>query len=234
MPDPKPSTPDPDTGRLNIVAGVLAAVLPGLGHFYLGQKRRAAYAASGILGLFFGGLLIGGIDVIDAREDRWWFLGQSFVGPLALGANWLHQNHFKVYEVVLPTGELSPTNAPTIYEDELPFRFRSAGPNEKRVVADVSIIDRESGQTRTQALGIAVPAGDGEGPPNRKSLAKVNELGTLYALCAGMMNLIAILDALVPTRAPGHDQRNAQARAAQARRDDQADDPVHPDRETVA
>jgi len=72
--------PDPGTGRVNLVAGVLAAVLPGLGHLYLGQARRAAYAAAAVLGLFFGGLLIGGIDVVDAREDKWWFVGQAFVG----------------------------------------------------------------------------------------------------------------------------------------------------------
>lgn len=227
----KRAQPDPHTGRLNIVAGVLAAVFPGLGHVYLGQRRRAAYAATGVLGLFLGGLLIGGIDVVDAKEDKWWFVGQAFVGPLTLGTNWVHQNHFKLYEVTLPKEQNA---APTVYTDELPFRFRSAHPGERRTIANVTIIDRNSGQTATRALPIAVPAGEGEGPPNRKSLAKVNEIGTLYVLCAGMMNLIAILDALVPTRAPGHDQRIAQARAAQQRRDEQAGDFVHPEGETVA
>jgi hypothetical protein len=39
------------------------------------------------------------------------------------------------------------------------------------------------------------------GPPNSKSLAKMNEIGTLYSTIGGMLNLIAILDAAFHRRA---------------------------------
>lgn len=233
MPDKaKKAQSEASVGRVNIVAGVLAALLPGLGHFYLGQTKRAVLAAVGVLGLFFGGVFIGGIDVVDAKEDKWWFLGQAFVGPIALGTDWVHQNHYKLYDV-----GATATSNPIIEAREMPARFRTARPDEKRIVGPVTVRNWEQDGRKTDVvidLPYAVPAGEGEGPPNRKSVAKVNEIGTLYALCAGMMNLIAILDALIPTRAPGHDERNKRARAAAQRREEQADDKVHPEAETVA
>src|SRR5690606_8903547 len=80
------------------VAALLAVLLPGLGHAYLGEMRRGACVAAGVLGLFFGGMLIGGIDVVDRQEDPIWFLGEALVGPLAFGVNWVHQNQFKVVD----------------------------------------------------------------------------------------------------------------------------------------
>lgn len=105
MPGTDPQTPAADAQEahpghppvvVRPIAGVLALVLPGLGHLYLGQIRRGQYIALGILSLFLGGLLIGGIDAIDSREDRLWFLGQACVGPLAFVVDHLHQNNFKV------------------------------------------------------------------------------------------------------------------------------------------
>jgi len=160
-----PPSPAHQSPRLDPVAGVLALLLPGLGHFYQGHRLRAAYVALGVLGLFFGGILIGGIDSVDSREDRIWFLGQALVGPIAFGADHLHQTRFKVLDQI--------TNQP-----------RSADPGEAR-------------DPRT-ARPYADPTGNG--PPNIKSLAKVNELGTLFSTIAGMLNLIVIIDAGLTTR----------------------------------
>lgn len=82
--------------RFDPVALVLAYIFPGLGHWYLGEKKRAVLIASGILGLFVGGLLIGGINAVDRKEDKIWFLGQAIVGPVAFGVDYIHQNHLKV------------------------------------------------------------------------------------------------------------------------------------------
>jgi hypothetical protein len=160
-----PSTPTPQP-TFDPVAGVLAALLPGLGHLYQGHARRAGYIALGVLGLFFSGLLVGGIDSIDSREDRIWFMGQALVGPLAFAVDHVHQTRFKVVDARAPGG------------------LRSANPDERR--------DPSSRKP--------VPAEPGEGPPNDKSLAKVNELGTLFSTVAGLLNLIVILDALLTTR----------------------------------
>ena len=80
---------------MRVVALVLAWVWPGLGHISLGQRRRGLLIMGGILFLFFGGLLIGGLDVVDSRRDRLWFIAQSLCGPIAFGADWASQNLVK-------------------------------------------------------------------------------------------------------------------------------------------
>jgi len=84
--------------RFNPVAGVLAYLLPGLGHWYLGEAKRGLLIGAGVLWLFFGAVLIGGIDSVDRVEDKWWFVGQAGVGPIAFAADLVHQTQFKVVD----------------------------------------------------------------------------------------------------------------------------------------
>ena len=122
---------------------MLALLLPGLGHAALGQTRRAVLIGASILSLFAGGILIGGIDCIDRREDQWWFLGQAFVGPTAFAVDAYHQS--------------------------------------------LKVKDPASGALRA-------PNPD-ENPRFEKSLGRVNEIGSLFTAIAGLLNVIAILDA---------------------------------------
>ncbi len=151
---PAAHLPPREPERFEPIAALFAVLLPGAGHYILGETRRALLIAAGVLGLFFGGIFIGGIDVIDRKEDRIWFLGQALVGPVAFGVDYLHQQHFKIRESV-PGGE----------------RLRSPNPDEN--------------------------------PRSRKSLGRMNELGTLFAAVAGMLNLIVIIDAAYHRRSGG-------------------------------
>lgn len=155
-------------------------MLPGLGHLAQGQTKRGVLICVGVLGLFFGGLLIGGIDVVDREEDRLWFMAQSLVGPLAFGVDFIHQNHFKV----LDSGDPSKGRPPML---------RSALPGEIRD-PDTPFFT----PARPKAAAIDPATGKSEPPPNMKSIAKVNELGTLFCAVAGMMNLIVAIDAAFP------------------------------------
>lgn len=49
----------------------------------------------GVLFLFVFGLLIGGVDVVDMRRDRLWFLAQACNGPIAFLADFLNQAFLK-------------------------------------------------------------------------------------------------------------------------------------------
>jgi hypothetical protein len=158
---PMNSSQAPSSPLFRPASLVAAIVLPGLGHFIGGERLRGILIAVGVLGLFFGGMLIGGIDVIDSREDRVWFFGQALVGPTAFAVDWAHQTQFKV---------IDPTTR----------QLRTAYPGEGR-----------------DPSGMAVAGGT---PPNIKSINKVNDIGTLYATIAGMLNLICILDAGWPPR----------------------------------
>ena len=118
--------------RFTPFAAVLAWVWPGLGHISLGQRRRGGLIMFGVLFLFLGGVLIGGIDAVDRREDPLWFLAQAVCGPIAFATDLANQ----------------------------------------RLVSDPQLRLR------------------------RKGLSHVNEIGTLFAALAGLMNLVVILDAL--------------------------------------
>jgi hypothetical protein len=76
-------------------AAVLAWVLPGLGHWVLGQRVRAARIAAGMAVLMLGGLLIGGVDSVDSENDRLWFIAQMGAGPLVLAIDAANQSGVK-------------------------------------------------------------------------------------------------------------------------------------------
>lgn len=115
--------------------------------------------------MFVGGLLIGGISVVDRRSDRLEtglsFIGQAFVGPIAFVVDGIHQSHFKG-------------------QDPATLRRREA----------------LRGERIQNGVIVAAPGAE---PPMQRSLGKVNEIGVLYCLIAGMVNFIACLDALFPT-----------------------------------
>lgn len=139
MTDQPRSQPD----RLQPVALILAFLLPGAGHAFLGDLRRGVCVGAGVLSLFVAGLLIGGIDAVDRKEDFWWFVAQAGVGPVAFATNAAHQS--------------------------------------------LKVPDPVTGQRRS-------PYPD-ENPRYTKSLGKINEIGALYCALAGLLNLIAMIDA---------------------------------------
>lgn len=207
-----PSTSSHDHTVFNPAAGLAAVLLPGAGHLVLGERKRAALIATGVLGLFFGGILIGGIDVIDSREDKVWFFGQALVGPIAFGVDYLHQHAFKG----IPTGNGTPIQRNPVdgkwHVDELRLAAaldsaRSAYPYETRQTLPVTVetltADGRARESRTVPMPLLTGTVENRAstpPPNVKSLSKVNELGTLFATIAGMLNVIVIVDAALPGR----------------------------------
>lgn len=172
--------------QLQPLAGLLAFVLPGLGHAYLGEVRRGIFIAAGILGLFFGGILVAGLDAVDsglyfanrvrafqnkaphAAEggDAIWFAGQMFVGPVAFAVDAVHQYGYKIRE-------------PLSSSPDGPMKFRPPLPDE----------------ARDPNTGTSAGRGPGNVPSYRRAMARVGEVGTLACMLAGLLNLIAIIDA---------------------------------------
>lgn len=176
-PPPPPAAPlrPPAAGRppretFDPIAGALAYLFPGAGHFYLGHRARAACICVGVLSLFIGGLFIGGIDVIDRRDNTIWFVGQALAGPIAFGVDALHQAR----KVMGPTKQLDGTTRLMLRD---PYPDEGLG-----------------------ADGRAVPLPPGATPAMTRSLGRMNELGTLFTTIAGMLNLIVIIDAAFQAR----------------------------------
>lgn len=76
-------------------AAVLAWLWPGLGHISHGEKTRGKLIMFGVLFLFITGLLVGGFDAVDRRDDRLWFIAQAFCGPVAFVADLVNQSYVK-------------------------------------------------------------------------------------------------------------------------------------------
>ena len=82
-------------GPFNFLAFVLGLVLPGLGHFSIGERSRGYRILAGFLVLWIGGLLIGGLGSVRSFEPEYatggngpkrnlWFYAQMGAGPIAL------------------------------------------------------------------------------------------------------------------------------------------------------
>ena len=85
----------------NFLAAFLGWVMPGLGHIAIKQKRRGLLIMTGALFLILSGVLIGGLDVIDHKQDSLWFLCQIFAGPVIIVIDFLNQ----FFIASLPTTE---------------------------------------------------------------------------------------------------------------------------------
>ncbi|MGI9013331.1 MAG: DUF6677 family protein [Phycisphaerales bacterium] len=89
--------------RFDPMCLVLGWLLPGLGHWRIGQKRRGSLIATGILLMFGIGILVGGVDVVDRREDWLWFLPQALLGPITLVADAMNQAYVKTGRLGQPS-----------------------------------------------------------------------------------------------------------------------------------
>ena len=94
---PPPMSTHSDSPPLNPIAAVAAWLWPGLGHIVRGQPRRGGLIMAGMLFLILTGLLVGGLDCVDRKRDRLWFIAQSMCGPIIFVADWANQSYLKVY-----------------------------------------------------------------------------------------------------------------------------------------
>lgn len=150
------------------IAALMTLVVPGSGYLWFREKARAVYAFIGIMGLLLGGLLIGGLDVIDSRESKYWFYVQSLNPAIVLSLNHAHQNFYKGYEV---RGGMTSENF---------YRKPEFG---ERLQFDPS---------RGQTVIVNDPSAGAPSP--RQSIGRVWEVGSLFVALAGMLNLIILLD----------------------------------------
>ena len=169
----------------NPAAAVVAAVFPGLGHFYLGQTKRAVLITLGVMGLYLTGIAVGGVACVDRKDNFIWFLGQSLVGPVTFGLDYVHQEHLKVIGPV--------AHGPDRWREPYPNEARD--PRTGRAIAIV--VENGVPVARTADKFVISPAY----PSYVKAVPRSNELGTLFTTIAGFLNVIVIIDAAFGVRA---------------------------------
>lgn len=74
------------------VAGLLTWILPGLGHFYLGDRGRGLVLLVAVSATFWTGVAVGGVRAtIDPQGHKLWFTAQLCTGGNTLAAFALRQ-----------------------------------------------------------------------------------------------------------------------------------------------
>lgn len=154
------------------LAGLLAWLVPGLGHWYQGRRSKAILYSSCILGLFFLGLFLGRFRVVywvwtspwsDPENFRLSYLGQIFVGLPALPG---------LLQAALEHYGLGPV-----------------------------------------LWGYLAPPTPSEANALHPTLGRLVEVGTVYTIVAGLLNILAIYDALEGPALP-NEELAAEAEAA--------------------
>ena len=63
------------------IAALLAWVIPGAGHFFIGERSRGLIFMVTIALTFWGGVAIGGVkNTVNPQDRTLWFLGQACAG----------------------------------------------------------------------------------------------------------------------------------------------------------
>ena len=98
-----------ESRRLPIVALLLAWLLPGAGHAYLGRLCRGVILFVVIAAIFWTGVAVGGVLTVDYYNQRWWFVAQMFSGVHGL-VGWYCQK--RVYDDLARDVEVGPLVSP--------------------------------------------------------------------------------------------------------------------------
>ena len=165
-----------------LVAGVLAWLWPGAGHFYQRRYRKGTLFMVCILGAFFFGLILGDGKVVyaswKAPDYRWEYIFQLGVGlpamPAIVQAHQVRQGKEPFFVTGYRNGNLNSLEM--IEGKPLPGQ---------RVIAEAPMAPPQFGDALNQDV-----------------LAKWHQelginfkMGELYTLIAGLLNVLAIYDA---------------------------------------
>lgn len=160
-------------------AALLAWLVPGLGHFYQGRVVKGALFSASVLGLFLGGMVIGEGKVAHASTlpfaplrsylyDGWPFLCQSGIGVIAV-PGWIERSRYVAGQ--------GPLLAPTLYPPLAGERAARAPAITSTDVAGNQVIHPDGSAKRRYDLGFRY------------------EVGMVYTVIAGLLNLLVVYDA---------------------------------------
>lgn len=169
------------------LAAFLSWLVPGLGQFYQGRTFKGAIFMASILGTFLAGMWIGGGNVVYASwrpgEKRWAFLAQASVGAAAIPA--LVQSYRVGGSARQPLGTAGWFAPPLLRGQVVSDAYR-----ERVIARDPDIGPEDFAGPRFMPR----QPGDQLSLWHRR-LGRFFDIGTLYTMLAGLLNLLVIYDA---------------------------------------
>ncbi len=193
----------PDDGavidlRNPFLAAALSWLVPGLGQLYQGRRFKGGLCMASLLACLVVGLWLGDGRVVYAAwrpgEPRLAFIGQSGIGAVAIPAVLQSLRlHGPAQEPYFASGLFAPPLRPG--QLVTPTYAGRLARTEPGVAAD-DFFDRPPlKQFRRDQLSIW-----------QRRLGRRFEIGTLYTVIAGMLNVLVVLDAFAgPLRTPARD-----------------------------
>jgi hypothetical protein len=157
-------------------------VLPGAGYWLLGDHVRALVAGVTIILLFIGGLLIGGVRVLEV--PGYGTHGQRINATLFRDPN--NPGNIVERDSEEYTGESAVWVMRAHPLDEIRNKPWSIA---QVMTGPLSIVSAYGSVVASERPEAGAP------PVGAKSHARVNEIGVLYTAVAGMLNLLAMIDA---------------------------------------
>jgi hypothetical protein len=140
---------------------------------------------AGVMGLYLTGLLIGGLQCVDRKDNYIWFLGQALMGPMTFGLDYVHQEHLKV---------IGPDARSGGERRREPYPNEARDPVTGKAIAIASINGVPTARTADgRTIAPAYPS-------YVKAVPRSNELGTLFTTIAGFLNVIVVIDAAFGVR----------------------------------
>ena len=160
-----------------LLATVLAWLVPGAGHFYLGRRVRGVIIFVVIGATFWGGMAVGGVLTMDYYNNRGWFIAQMCTGAHGL-VGWQRQKalYDPVFKGIADSMETSPQNVVAYFMHGI---SESNDPKDQTATRVVGEVD-----AALQAKGVAM-------------LYPTENVARAYAGVAGMLNLLCIIDAII-------------------------------------
>jgi hypothetical protein len=180
------------------LAAVLAWLVPGLGHLYQGRTRKGAISMGVVMVIFLAGMWLGSGRVVYASwrpdDTRWWFVPQAGLGVVAIPA------------VIQSMAINGPSREPFW-----------AGGLMAPPLHDGQLVSRRYAERLIQTDPYLEDGDFFDRPPYRQfradqismwhhELGRFFELGTLYTVVAGMLNLLLIYDAWAGPMHPPKDK----------------------------
>lgn len=77
---------------IGVIAAILAWVIPGAGHIYLGRVKRGLIIFVTVTVTFWVGMALGGAMTVDQAAEPWWFTADMLTGASGV-IGWQIQQH---------------------------------------------------------------------------------------------------------------------------------------------